>query len=607
MGEVFMNTISLEPFLQVYTPKSPVYATFDQRLNFIVTDNYGLTQVYELNGGNGRTAQITFTKEEITFIKPVNSTSNLIMGIEVAGNENQQLYLLKRGGNPILLTNSPEHIHRYGGSSPDGKWISWSSNRRNPFFFDIYIQNLETLEVHLVYCQDGIFSADKWSPDGKKLLIRKTYSSLNNDIGLLDLSTGHVNWLTGHIGEASFRDIHFNEAGDHIYLLSNKDREFFGLAIICLCTKKFTWLKLGEWDFEYLAINEDKNKLAFTINEGGISRGVLLDLNQDCLSTWETPMGVLSDLIFSPDSQKLAYVFDGPVYPPNLWELDLTTNQAEQVTYYSPSPIPEYQLIEPNLISFPSFDNLQIPTFYYTPNYAPDKLSVVVYVHGGPEGQIRAKYNPVLQYFLHLGYAVCTPNVRGSTGYGKVYTHLDDVRKRMDSVKDLVYLVKWLNETGSNDSKKIAIMGGSYGGFMVLAALSHYPHLWAAGIDIVGISSFRTFLKTTSPWRRKNREIEYGTIELDGEFFDRIDPLNHADNIIAPLMVIHGANDPRVPIEESEQMVNKLKKRNHPVTYIRFREEGHLFKKVKNKIYAYTAMAHFLETNFEKCSDTKNL
>lgn len=211
------------------------------------------------------------------------------------------------------------------------------------------------------------------------------------------------------------------------------------------------------------------------------------------------------------------------------------------------------------------------------------------------ESQIRAVYNPFLQYFLNRGYAVCTPNVRGSTGYGKTYSHLDDVEKRMDSVQDLTYLVEWLKTEGSADPLKIAIMGRSYGGFMVLAAITHYPEIWAAAIDIVGISSFRTFLENTSVWRRKLREAEYGNIEEHGEFFDQIDPIHHTDKINAPLMVLHGANDPRVPIEETEQIVTELKERNHPIQYIRFEDEGHFFVKLKNNIIAYTRVADFLE------------
>ncbi|MFD6443124.1 alpha/beta fold hydrolase, partial [Peribacillus sp. NPDC060186] len=306
------------------------------------------------------------------------------------------------------------------------------------------------------------------------------------------------------------------------------------------------------------------------------------------------PMGMITSLTFSPDNQKLAYVFNGPTYPSDIWQVDLRNMKTERLTQSHQSKFLENKLIEPTLISFKSFDNLQVPAFYFKPKTQPEKIPVIIYVHGGPESQIRAVFNPILQYFLSHGYAVITPNVRGSLGYGKTYTHLDDVRKRMDSVRDLVSLVDWLKKEGNADPNRIAIMGGSYGGFMVLAAISHYPELWSAAIDLVGISSFRTFLKKTSPWRRKLREAEYGTIEKDGNFYDLIDPLNQTDRITSPLIVLHGANDTRVPIEESEQIVNKLMARNHPVKFICFENEGHSIVKLNNKITAYTAIAHFL-------------
>ena len=589
-----MAEMSLDPYVHVRTVTNLEYEPNGKKISFI-SDYTGLPQVWEYNREDRRLAQSSFTKEGITFIKYVSGTCDLIIGMDVSGDERVQLYLLKEDGELIALTNSPEHVHVYGGSSPDGKWIAWSSNRRSQAFLDIYIQNLETLEVCLVFAQDGIFSVVQWFSDGNSLLVRRTNTPLDHDLGVFSLVTGGMNWITEHSGEASFKDVHFNKYGDHLYLLSNKDHEFFGLACIHLSTKQFTWLEQGNWDFEGLVMNKEKNQLAFTINEGGISKGYLLDLDISTFYTWDTPMGVITNLKFSPNNQKLLYILNGPAHPSNIWELDLETLKAEQLTYTSYISMLGGDLIEPNQIFFRSFDNLQIPAFYYKPTSAAEKHPVVVYIHGGPESQSRATYNPLLQYLLSLGYAVVTPNVRGSTGYGKTYTHLDDVRKRMDAVKDLISLVECLKQDMNVDVSKIAVMGGSYGGFMVLLAISHYPHLWAAAVDIVGISSLRTFLQTTSPWRKKLREDEYGTIEKDGEFFEQIDPLNYADNITSPLMVIHGVNDPRVPIEESEQIVNKLKKRNHPVTYIRIKEEGHKLVKLESQIYAYSQMADFLE------------
>jgi dipeptidyl aminopeptidase/acylaminoacyl peptidase len=220
---------------------------------------------------------------------------------------------------------------------------------------------------------------------------------------------------------------------------------------------------------------------------------------------------------------------------------------------------------------------------------------VVVYVHGGPESQSRPIFNAVIQYLVAGGYAVFVPNVRGSTGYGYEYQSLDDVRLRMDSVADLQHAVFYLRDSGIADPRRIAVMGGSYGGFMVLSALTTYPDLWAAGIDIVGIANFVTFLENTGPWRRKLREAEYGSLEQDREFLEQISPIRSVDRITAPLFVVHGANDPRVPVGEAEQVVSALRERQVPVEYLRFADEGHGLVKRANRLVAYPAIAHFLD------------
>jgi dipeptidyl aminopeptidase/acylaminoacyl peptidase len=220
---------------------------------------------------------------------------------------------------------------------------------------------------------------------------------------------------------------------------------------------------------------------------------------------------------------------------------------------------------------------------------------VVVYVHGGPEGQARPHFDPGVQYLAASGYAVLVPNVRGSTGYGYEYQSLDDVRLRMDSVADLAAAVGWLGDQGIADPRRIAVIGGSYGGFMVLSALTTYPDLWAAGVDIVGIANFVTFLQNTGPWRRKLREPEYGSLEHDRDFLESISPIHHVNAITAALFVVHGANDPRVPIGEAEQIVAALQSRGIAVEYLRFEDEGHGLSKRANQVRAYPAIGRFLD------------
>ncbi|RDW18592.1 S9 family peptidase [Oceanobacillus chungangensis] len=560
----------------------------------VIVEYMGLPRVEKWNIDQRRPEQPSFTSERITFLKYVTGTSDLIIGMDVTGDEREQLFLLKENGMLIPLTHSPEHVHLYGGSSPDGKWIAWSSNRQNPAFLDIYIQSLETYETHLVFAGDGMFTVERWFPNGNALLVRRTNSALDQDLGILSLLTGNIDWITEHSGEASYRNIHFSNNGDEIYLLSNKDSEFYGLACIHLPTKQLTWLLRGNWDFEGLTLNKENNMFAFTENQGGISKGYLFDLNQGALYTWETPMGVITNLTFLLQRQMLLFKLNGPAHPSELWALHLPTLQVQSLMNIS-KPLIEGKLANPKLLSYRSFDGLQIPFFYYKPEPAAQKHPVVIYLHGGPESQSRASYNPLFEYLQSKGFCIAAPNFRGSTGYGKTYTQLDDVRKRMDALKDVISLVDFLKQDPDIDASKIAVLGGSYGGFLTLAAISHYPNLWVSAVDIVGMSSLRTFIQTTSPWRKRLREIEYGTVKQDEDFFNQIDPLNHADRITAPLLVIHGVNDPRVSIDESEQIVNKLKQREHPVTFHRIEGEGHNLVKPEDKIYVYSMVAAFLE------------
>jgi dipeptidyl aminopeptidase/acylaminoacyl peptidase len=251
-------------------------------------------------------------------------------------------------------------------------------------------------------------------------------------------------------------------------------------------------------------------------------------------------------------------------------------------------------MVEPEHISYPTFDGRQIPALFYPASNASGKPPCVVWVHGGPESQFRPSFQPLVQYLVSAGFAVLAPNVRGSSGYGRTYQHLDDVRLRMDSVNDLAHAAYWLRDSGRADPSRLAVYGGSYGGFMVLAALTHYPELWAAAVDLVGIANFVTFLENTGPWRRHLREAEYGSLEHDRDFLVEISPIKHVDKIRAPLLVIHGANDPRVPIGEAEQMVARLRDLGRTVEFLRLEDEGHQIAKLKNKLVAYPLAVDFL-------------
>jgi len=308
------------------------------------------------------------------------------------------------------------------------------------------------------------------------------------------------------------------------------------------------------------------------------------------------PPGIIFEARWSQDGAQLALTHIAANDTADVWVWDVAEQVLWRATRSSLGGIPRASFVEPSLVHYPTFDGREIPAFLYLPrDRQPRGLPVVIDVHGGPEGQVRPSFDPVIQYLVAQGYAVLAPNVRGSTGYGYEYQSLDDVRLRMNSVADLQYAVFWLREGGIADPKRIAVMGGSYGGFMVLSAITTYPDLWAAAVDIVGVANFVTFLENTGPWRRRMRESEYGSLDHDREFLEQISPIRYVERITAPLFVVHGANDPRVPIGEAEQIVAALRSRSVPVEYMRFEDEGHGLVKRANKLVAYPAIACFLD------------
>ncbi len=363
-----------------------------------------------------------------------------------------------------------------------------------------------------------------------------------------------------------------------------------------------TYLRDEHWDAENLALTDDGKRMALVTNENGYSRLKLFDTAAGWDSRRELPVPALPEctipeITWSRDGKRLALTLNTADDAPDIWIWDIEEQILWRATRSSLGGIPQHTLVQPELVHYPTFDGLEIPAFLYLPQHRQAaKLPVVIYVHGGPESQSRPIFNPVIQYFVAHGFGVLAPNVRGSTGYGYHYQSLDDVRLRMDSVADLQQAVYWLRDRGIADPQHIAVMGGSYGGFMVLAAITTYPDLWAAAVDIVGIANFVTFLENTGPWRRKLREAEYGSLENDRAFLEQISPIRHVDRIAAPLFVVHGANDPRVPVGEAEQIVAALRSRNVPVEYMRFEDEGHGLIKRANRLLAYPAIAHFLDT-----------
>jgi dipeptidyl aminopeptidase/acylaminoacyl peptidase len=598
---------SIGRYLNIRAATGPTLSPRADRVVFLMNTT-GTAQIWSVGARGGWPDQLTFYADRVDFVRYAPDGSGLVFGKARGGDENAQLHWMSADGTRVrALTDAPKIRHNFGGFSPDGRRIAYASNRRDPNFFDVYVMELQTGREELVYSQDGSNGVAAWSPDGRSLVVSRSNEqlSLDNDLFLVDLASRRATHLTPHEGAAQFSDVHFARDGRALILATNAGGEWLRLSRLDLATRKVTPLEDSAWDTDATALSRDGRLFAYTLNRDGYSELYVRGVNADgTLAARPLPVklpgkGVVSGLEFSADSTALAFTFSGARTNPNVWLYSTLGRTLSQVTRASLAGIAPASFVEPELIRYKTFDGRDIPAWYYRPQRAGGGLPVVVSVHGGPEGQERPGFNAVYQYFLSRGYAVLAPNVRGSTGYGKTYTHLDDVRLREDSVKDLAASVEWLKTQGNADARRIAVMGGSYGGYMTLAALTLYPDLWSAGVNTVGIANFESFLRNTSGYRRKQREREYGTLAADLEFLRSVSPIHKVDRIRAPLFVIQGRNDPRVPYTESEQIVAALRERNRPVEYILFDDEGHGVAKLSNRLALYPRVVEFLDRHMK--------
>ena len=551
-----------------------------------------MPQVWEVPADGGWPEQLTFHDERILGVLYSPADEKLVFSMDAVGNERAQIFLLDRHtGEERDLTREPDAIHYFGGFSPDGGRIAYTATRRNGTDFDVYVQDLDG-ELEMVREVSGYHTVADWGPDGSYLIIARYRSNLDNELYRLDLSTGKATLLTPHEDEALFSDVRVTPDGSGAYFATDRDGDFSRLAHLDFSTLNLVYLTPEDWDVESVELSGDGRYLLASRNVEGYSDFMLFNGNGRRMPDLDLPEGILGDFEFSPDSGKLAFTLVGPDRNPDVWTVDLPDGEPRRLTRSSTASIPRRTFRGPRLVRYPTFDGREIPALFHEPEASSGDAPVIVNVHGGPESQSRPLFAPVTQYLLHRGYAVFSPNVRGSTGYGKEYTHLDDVELRMDSVKDLAHAAHWLREAGH---ERVAVMGGSYGGFMVLAALTEYPELWSAGVDIVGIANMVTFLENTGSYRRALREPEYGSLEKDREFLESISPIHKAEDITAPLMVIHGKNDPRVPVGEAEQIVKRVQKNGGAVEYLLYEDEGHGLAKLKNRLDAYPRIAAFLD------------
>ena len=577
----------LRRWLDVPVAAQPSIAADGNSVLFVSTAS-GVPSAWAVDLPRGPSRPLRPPGERVGGVFASPTSDRAVLAVDRGGNEHWQLIelTLRAGVDPVdrPLTEAPETIHLPGGWDRDGRSFYFSSNQRDRRFFDVHAMDLERGRTRPVLREDALLQV--YAAGRGELLVGRLRTNL--DVDLLRIGASGVELLNPHDQEMTVRSATFGH--DAVYAAANPGREFTGLVRFRPGRSGHEFLREFPGDVELVRASPDGKSLAMSVNRDGWSESHLFDLAtlEDRVLT-SGPRGVIDNLDWAPDGSAFAYALSSPDGQ-DLYLRFVETGKERRLTRPS-EPLPAV-VNPPKLGSVQVPDGVRVPYWVYAPATGPVR-GTVIDVHGGPEAQARPAFSRTTCFLLGEGYRVIAPNVRGSTGYGRTFVHLDDVRRRMDSVRDLRDLVAALRANGSLDTSPLGVHGGSYGGFMVLAAISTYPELFAAAVDIVGIANFVTFLSETGPWRRRLREAEYGSLTTDREFLESISPLHHVDRIRTPLLVIHGANDPRVPLHEAEQIVAQLRDRGRTVELLAFADEGHGVVRKENQRVALERIARF--------------
>jgi dipeptidyl aminopeptidase/acylaminoacyl peptidase len=594
----------LEQYLE--TRSASIMDLADDGRSMVIGTRFGDTsQIHRVAMPGGARTQLTFSREPSSSARLVPGKSRaVVFQRDVGGNEQFQLYRLDLASQKTIRLTDGKSRNLSPLWSDDGKKLAWSSTARNGRDVDIWIgDGAKPESAALAVEAKGDWEAVSFSPDGKRLAVIETISINAQRVHIADLDKKSVTALTPADPPAAYRDIEL-AAGNRAYVTSDRGGEFVELYQVDLARQ--SWKSLSKhikWNVEEIELSGDGKTVAFTVNEGGIGRIHLLDTRSGKeKAVAGVPQGIASGLVFARKAPVLGFTLSSSTRTGDAYTYDLRTKKVTRWTESEMGGIDTSRLVEPTLVEFKSFDGMKIPAFYYRPA-GPGPFPVVVNIHGGPEAQARPSFSGLVQYLVSDSHiAVLEPNVRGSDGYGKTYLTLDNGMKREDSVKDIGALLDWVAGQKELDGKRVAVLGGSYGGYMVLASLTHFGDRLRAGVDIVGISNFITFLENTAEYRRDLRRVEYGD-ERDAAMkkkLEEISPLNHVDKIQSALFVAQGANDPRVPAGEAKQIVEAVRKAGKDVWFMLARDEGHGFQKKSNRdTFAQLAIL-FLEKHLKE-------
>jgi dipeptidyl aminopeptidase/acylaminoacyl peptidase len=569
-----------------------------------------VVQIHRVKFPGGARAQLTFYPERTGAARYRPLTGDgFVFSKDVGGGEWYQLFWKDEKTGKVSMFTDGKSRNTGGDFSHSGKWLAYQSTRRTGKDNDIWVVDPADpkTERKVLDVTGGGWGVSDWSPDDKTLLVGEYLSANESRFWLVDLATGAKTPATPESKEkVAWGRAVFAKDGKSLYTTTDSGAEFHRLVSLDLATKKITVLAPGiDWDVSSLSLSEDGGKLAFVVNEGGVETLHVLDTaTRREIALPKIPLGTIGAVRFHANGRDLAFTLASARSASDVYSIDVTAGPSGKIERWTESELGGLDpaaLPEPEKIAWKSFDGRTITGFLYRPPATfTGPRPVILNIHGGPEGQYQPGFLGRNNFYLNeLGVAVIYPNVRGSSGFGKTFLALDNAEKREDSVKDVGALLDWIAAQPHLDKSRVMVMGGSYGGYMTLASMTHYNDRLRCAVDIVGISNWVTFLEHTEAYRRDLRRVEYGD-ERDPkmrEFLERISPLTSASKITKPMFIVQGRNDPRVPYTEAEQVVAAIKKNGGPVWYLLAKDEGHGFSKKKNQDFLFLATLKFVEDN----------
>lgn len=588
----------LRHYLDIIRFRRPIWMDTDSVV--YISNQGGVDQLWRKDKGE-EPVQLTNNENYIGSYLVDHSSQTIYYTLSEGGDEKFQIYALRNQQSEKISASNNE-VNYLGSLRHDGQELVYTSNARDFEHFDLVTYHTATGQRSIkIENHDHYNFPVSLSPNDRYFIYQKLFSEDDQPLWLYDFEAEEAEALFDKQG--AYDKAVWKKDSSGFYFLTNLESNFIYLADYDLKTKAMTKLLDFPWDVENLSLSPDGRYLALIINDNG--RSVLKIYETASMQEREISgqaqgvMAYYDSLEWDVASKRLLFVFSSGSQPDQIMYYSLDDGLFHQIQSNKLHPSIQDLTVEPLLKHFESFDGLKVPYWLYLPkgieSIPPEGLPLMIEIHGGPEAQERADFNEYIQYFLSHGIAIAAPNVRGSTGYGKEYTAMDNIEKRLDSVKDIEWLVKDLKDNHIAHPDKIVVSGTSYGGFMALSSAGRYSDLFCGAVDNVGMFNLVSFLENTSSYRRAHRETEYGSLEDDRESLYKVSPIAVVDQIKTPLMVIHGANDARVPVDEAEQVVDNLRQRQIPVEYLRYEDEGHGLQKRKNKLDCYPQIIAFVK------------